>query len=124
VLGGFAALSLVLAILGVYAVMSHVVSDRTREIGIRNALGAPRSGIVRMVVGDGARLAAIGLLLGGIGLAAGSRLMRGLLFGVRPFDVPSLAAGIGLLGIATIVACYLPTWRALRVEPTIALKGE
>jgi predicted permease len=124
ILTAFAALSLMLALLGVYAVMSHVVSDRTREIGIRSALGAQRSQLLRLVLGDGMRLAVLGLAAGGVVFVASSRLLQHLLFGVKPLDAVSLLTSVGLLGLATAIACYLPARRAASIDPARVLIGD
>ena len=124
VLGGFGVLSLVLALLGIYAVMSHVVADRTREIGIRSALGAQGSQILRMVLGEGLLLAFIGLVLGAVAFAATRRIVEGLLFGVGALDSLTLATAVALLVATTVVASYVPAARAVRVDPSLTLKGE
>ena len=124
VLGGFGALSLALALLGVYAVMSHVVADRTREIGIRSALGAQGSQILRMVLGEGLLLALIGLVLGAIAFVVARRVVEGLLFGVGALDSLTLATAVALLMTTTVVASYVPAARAVRLDPTLTLKGE
>ncbi len=122
-MGVFAAVALVLAAIGIYGVMAYLVSQRTREIGIRLALGAARVDILRLVVGSGARLVAIGI---GIGVAlafALERLVASLLFGVTASDTSSVAA-IGLLAAVALAACYLPAARAARVDPNLALRAE
>jgi putative ABC transport system permease protein len=124
VLAGFAALSFVLALLGVYAVMSYVVNERTREIGIRVALGARRPQIVGMVVRDGTVLAVLGLAIGAVALLGLGRLMRGLLYGVGVLDPVTLAASVLLLGGVTLLACYLPARRAVKVDPVVTLRAE
>ncbi len=124
VLAGFAALSLVLALLGVYAVMSYVVNQRTREIGIRVALGAQRRQVAGMVLRDGAALAGIGLAIGVVALLGLARLMQSLLYGVGVFDPLAMGTGIALLGGITLVACYLPARRAVGVDPVVTLRSE
>jgi predicted permease len=124
VLGGFGALSLILALLGIYAVMSHVVADRTREIGIRTALGARRSQVVGMVLGEGLVLALVGLVIGAVGFVAARRAVQGLLFQVGTLDAVTLGSAAALLAAATLMACCVPAWRAVRVEPSVTLKGE
>jgi predicted permease len=122
VLGGFGVLSLVLALLGVYAVMSHVVADRTREIGIRTALGAQRREIVGMVLGEGMVLSLLGLAIGAAVFLGARRLVEGLLFEVAFLDLVTILGSVALLGIATLLACGVPAWRAVRVDPSITLK--
>lgn len=124
VLSGFAALSLILALLGIYAVMSYVVSTRSREIGIRLALGAARAEIARMVLRDGALLAAIGLVLGALAFLALGRLLRALLYGVGMLDPLALGAAVVLLGAITLVASYLPARRAVKVDPLVTMRAE
>ncbi len=124
VISGFAALSLILALLGIYAVMSYVVSQRSKEIGIRVALGAQRGDVAGMVLRDGATLALTGLAIGGIALIALSRLVKSLLYGVGVFDPVAIGASIALLGGITLVACYFPARRAVRVDPVVALRSE
>ncbi|HVT38887.1 MAG TPA: ABC transporter permease [Gemmatimonadaceae bacterium] len=124
VLAGFAVLSLVLALLGVYAVMSYVVSERTREIGIRVALGAQRAQIAAMVMRDGVVLAAVGLAIGAVAFLGLGRLMGSLLYGVGVLDPVALVTAVALLGGVTVIACYLPARRAVRVDPVQALRAE
>jgi putative ABC transport system permease protein len=120
----FAAVALLLAMAGVYGVMAYTVSQRVPEIGVRMALGATPGDILRMIVGQGAKLAGIGLGIG-IALALGaSRLLQGLLFGVTPRDPAILAAVMVLVAVAALCACYIPGRRALRVEPMVALRAE
>jgi predicted permease len=123
-LGAFALFALILAVVGVYGVMSHLVSQGTHDIGVRMALGAQRSRIVGMILRQGAELTAAGVILGLVGAALLSRVMGTLLFGISPHDlvtfalVPALLAGIGLL------ATYIPALRATRVDPVVALRQE
>ena len=122
--GVFAFMALLLAAIGNYAVMSFTVSLRTREMGIRLALGAKRSDILRVVLGEGARLTLIGL---GLGLAATfgtTRLLAALLFGVSPMDQPTILVAALLLAAFGLLACYLPARRALSVDPLAALRQE
>ena len=124
VMAGFAALSLMLALLGVYAVMSYVVSQRTKEIGIRVALGAQRGEVAGMVLRDGAVLALTGLAIGGVALVALATLVQSLLYGVGVFDPIAIGGSVALLGGITAAACYLPARRAVRVDPVVTLRSE
>ena len=118
----FAALALLLAAIGIYGVMSYAVSQRTSEIGIRLALGAERRDILRMIVGNGVRLAVVGLTIGGL-LAAGlSRTLTSLLFQTRPTDPVTFATVVGVLGAVAVLASYLPARRASRIAPIDALR--
>lgn len=123
-LGIFAALALLLSSIGIYGVISYIVGQRTREIGVRITLGARRVDILRLVLIEGAKMTAVGLL---VGLAASfglTRLVANLLFGVSPTDPLTLAAVIVLLAAVSLLACYLPARRATAVDPLIALRSE
>jgi len=123
-LGIFAALALVLACVGIYGVISYLAGQRTHEIGIRMALGAQRGNVLRMVVGEGARMALIGVALGTAAALGLTRLMANQLFGVSPHDPLTFASVALLLAIVTLVACYLPARRAMRIDPMAALRQE
>ena len=123
VLAGFSLLALLLAALGTYAVMAYGVSERTREIGVRMALGARAADVLGMVMREGALLFALALPLALAGVWAATRAMRSLLFDVAPNDPRTLAVAVVALAIATAVACYLPARRASRVDPTTAIRG-
>ena len=124
IIGLFALTALLLAGLGIYGVISYLVSERTHEIGIRLALGAQRSDILRMVVRQGLGLAIAGAAVGLVCALIVSHLMAGMLYGVRPSD-PVTFAGVALLliGVA-LLACYIPARRAIRVDPLVALRHE
>ena len=120
----FAVLALGLALLGVYAVTSYVVTSRTREIGIRMALGAARGEIARMVLRDGAILATAGLVIGTVAFTLLARFVRALLFGVSVFDPVALSATVILLACVTLLASYVPARRAVRVDPMLTMRTE
>ena len=120
----FAFTALLLAAIGIYGVISYLVTERTHEIGIRLALGAEKSSILRMVLRQGLRLALAGAVLGLLGALVVSRLMSNLLFGIRPTD-PATFLGVALLLLlVALAACYLPARRAIRVDPMLALRHE
>src|SRR3989440_6630637 len=123
-LGLFAALAVLLAAIGIYGVMAVAVVQRTKEIGIRMALGAVRRDVLALVVRQGFALAAAGLALGVLGALALTRVMRSLLFSVRPTDPTRFGGIVALLAGIALVACYLPARRAARVDPMIALRHE
>jgi predicted permease len=123
-LSGFGVLALLLAALGLYAVLAYAVSRRTREIGVRMALGAQVADVLAMVLRQGLRLLAAGLLLGLGGAFAATRLLRGFLFEVQPLDPLTFGAGAALLAAVALLACWLPARRATRVDPMAALRME
>lgn len=123
-LGGFGFVALALAALGIYGVLAYNVGRRTREIGVRMALGARASDVLRLILSQGARLVAIGLVLGlGAGLGV-ARLLRGFLFEVQPMDPATFGGVIVLLAGVAALACWLPALRASRVQPMKALRAE
>ena len=123
-LGAFAALALVLSAIGIYGVIAFVAGQRKGEIGIRMALGAERRDILRLVVGQGGRLAALGIGLGILGAFGLTRLMAGLLFGVRAFDPATFAAMAAVLWVVAMLASYLPARAAAAVDPIVVLRAE
>ena len=121
---GFAALALVLGVIGLYGVIAYSVSQRTREIGVRMALGAQRSAVYALVMRQAATLTAVGLLLGAACAVGAAILMRKLLFGVEAWDVPTLLAVAAVLAACALAASFLPAHRAASVNPTEALRAE
>jgi predicted lysophospholipase L1 biosynthesis ABC-type transport system permease subunit len=122
--GGFAGMALLLGVVGLYGVIAYSVSQRTREIGVRMALGAQRSAVSGMVLREALRLIAIGVGAGVLGSLGTAGLLRPLLFGVQPWDWTTLAGVAGLLGASAMVASYLPAHRAASVNPVEALRAE
>jgi predicted permease len=123
-LGGFGALALLLAAVGVFGVMSHAVTQRTREIGVRIALGADSKEIVKLIVGQGALLVGIGVGIG-LGVAGlGTRLLANYLFGLNALDPLTFVGVTTLLTATAFLACYLPARRATKVDPMVALRQE
>jgi putative ABC transport system permease protein len=122
-MGVFAAAAMLLSVVGIYGVMSYLVNQRRREFGIRLALGASRRQIVRLVLRHGARMVAVGVVIGAVASAGVARLLQSMLFGVSAVDVSS-AAVVALLGIVALVACYVPAVRATRVDPVVALRND
>jgi predicted permease len=122
--GGFATLALLLGIVGLYGVIAYSVSQRTREIGLRLAMGAQRRAVYELILGEAGRLIAVGLMLGLVGSIAAARLMRTLLFDPTPWDVTTLAAVAAVLAAAAMLASYIPARRAASVNPIEALRVE
>jgi putative ABC transport system permease protein len=124
VLGLFASVALILAVSGIYGVIGHAVNQRTREIGIRMALGAARHDVFRLILGEGGRLAVAGVGLGIVASYLLTQFLRTLLFGITPTDPLTFGAVAVLLLLTALLACYFPARRASRVDPVIALRSE
>ena len=120
----FGGLGLILAAVGLYSLLAYSVSQRTRELGIRVALGAQRTDLFRLVIGSGMRLVTIGLVLGVAGSLGIARLLSSFLFGVQPGDLGILAGVCALLFLVALGATAHPTRRAAQVDPTVALRNE
>jgi putative ABC transport system permease protein len=120
----FAGLAALLAVIGIYGLMSYLVAQRTREFGIRMALGARRSDVLAMVVRHGLALVGLGVLVGVGAAAAATRLLASELFGVRPIDIPTFAFVAAGVALVALVACYFPAQRATKVDPVVALRSE
>jgi len=118
----FAAITLALAAAGVYGVMAYSVAQRTSEIGIRMAMGAHASHVLRMVVKQGMAVVGAGIAVGVLAAAGATRLLASMLFGVETFDVLSLGAAVLFLTLVALIACTIPALRATRVSPTEALR--
>lgn len=121
---GFALLALVLAAVGIYGVMAYSVRQRTMEIGVRMALGSSVPGVFRLIIVDGLRVALIGVAIGLVGALAMGRTLESLLFGVEATDPVTLALATVTLVAVALAACAIPAWRASRVQPIMALRGE
>jgi putative ABC transport system permease protein len=123
-LGLFSATALVLAAVGLYGVISYSVTRRTTEFGVRIAMGASAGDVLGLVVGQGLRLALIGVMAGAVGALAVTRLIRGLLFGISSFDPLTFIAMALMLIAVTVLACVIPARRAIKVDPLVALRYE
>jgi putative ABC transport system permease protein len=120
----FGGVALFLATLGIYGVLAYLVAQRTREIGIRVALGSSRAAILGLVLREGFELALVGLVLGVVGAASLQKLVATEIYGVRPLDPVVLASVMTLLAIVALAACAVPARRAMRVDPIVALRSE
>jgi macrolide transport system ATP-binding/permease protein len=122
--GGFAGMALLLGVIGLYGVIAYSVSRRTREIGVRMALGAQRRAVYELIMKEAARLTAIGIVGGLIASLGAAVLIRGLLFGVQPWDVATLVCVSAVLSFTALLASYIPARRAAKVDPIVALRYE
>ena len=120
----FAALALALGVTGIYGVLSYFVAQRTREIGIRVALGAQRSSVFGLVLMEGAKMSGLGIVIGIIAALALTRLMRSLLYGIGTNDPLTFLGVVIVIAVVTLLACYIPARRAMRVDPMVALRYE
>jgi macrolide transport system ATP-binding/permease protein len=122
--GGFAALALILSVVGLYGVVAYSVSQRTREIGVRMALGAQQSSVYRLILSEAGRLTSIGILIGLVLAIGAAAAMQAVLFGVRSWDIPTLIAVAAILTAAALLASFVPARRAATVDPVVALRAE
>jgi ABC-type antimicrobial peptide transport system permease subunit len=123
-MASFGVLALILAAIGIYGVMAYQVVQRTRELGVRLALGASPESVRTLVVREGMRLVAVGLAIGAVAALLLGRFVSHLLFGIEPRDLFTLVAAIGVLAAVGFLATYLPALRATRVDPMIALRTD
>jgi len=123
-LAAFSAMALLLAAIGTYGVFAYMVAERRREIGIRMALGAARSSVIALVMKQGLQATIIGVIVGLAGALGVNRLMASLLFGVQPTDAATMAAVIATITIVAAIACWLPAWRASRLDPNVVLRTD
>ena len=123
-LGALAILALVLASVGIYGVLSYLVTQRTQEIGVRVALGAAMWDVFKTVVGQGMGLAGVGILIGLVASRALSRVLTSLLFGIQASDPFAYWSAVATFAIVALIACYIPARRAMKIDPITALRYE
>jgi ABC-type antimicrobial peptide transport system permease subunit len=123
-LASFAVLAFALAVIGLYSVLAYLVAERTREFGIRIAVGAAPVRVTRMVLGHGLRFTIIGLMLGGLISIAAVRVLRSWMYEMSVYDAPTFAAVAALLCLVALIASWLPARRASRVDPMLALRAD
>ncbi len=123
-LGLFAALALILSAVGIYGVVSYIVGQATREIGIRLALGAQYADVLKMVLSQGAKMTAIGLAIGTVISLLATRLLSTMLFGVSKYDPTTLIAVAAILAAVSLFACFIPARRATQLDPASILRSE
>jgi len=123
-MGGFAGIALLLTVVGLYGVLSYTVARRQREIGLRLALGAGRSAVLRLVMKDAMRMVAVGLVLGVAGALAVQRLLGSIAFGIQPKSPSFTIAACCVMAAAGLAASYIPAWRAATVDPMQTLRSE
>ena len=124
VIGLFAGLATLLAAVGIFSVLAYVVGQRTRELAVRRALGAPDGDVFRLVVGHGLRLVGLGLVVGLAGALAAARMLTGLLYEIGPWDVATYIGTILVLGNAALIATLFPAIRAATITPAVVLRQE
>jgi len=122
--GGFAVMALLLGIVGLYGVIAYSVSQRTKEIGVRMAMGAQRSSINELIMNEGRRLLVVGVMAGSICSLVAGNLIRKLLFGTRPWDLGIFTVVVGMLAVSTMAASYIPARRAASLNPVEALRTD
>ena len=123
-LSSIAVITLILAMVGLYGVIAYSTSQRTSEIGVRVAIGAQRSDVIRLVLAEGTRLAIAGIVVGLIGAYWASRLLSSFLYGVTATDLPAFGGAAGALFVVALAATYIPARRAARIDPMTALRAE
>jgi putative ABC transport system permease protein len=123
-LAGFAGLALLLAAIGTYGVLSYMVAERRREIGIRMALGADRGSVLSQVMKQGLILTTVGVVAGIAGALGLNQLIASLLFGVQPTDPMTMIVVVATITLVAVIACWLPAWRASRLDPNVVLRQE